>query len=368
MNTQEQNLMYVNSQSLGNMDSIIEYQRLTINNRIGEYLKSHSINMKRNEVLHLKEKDLIKVWKKLESKYESYMTNDSTLLLLDDNFIAECWWIYSSSHHGFNLNVSSNSIDKCLEYLEEIKEILQEFLIDNSVIEYSILQYQNSETINETFYHDTLEMKFNPLAVPFVENVDKYIENFLNSKAPILVLQGEPGTGKTTFSKQILKTMKEKVLQKEEHFKALYSFDESVFLISDFYKKIIYDDYDVLVLEDINQVIHKNQYIEGEFNTINKFLSVTDGLISKYKKIIITTNIDSKHQINTALTRPGRCFDVLNFRKLEGIEIDNLCDDCAQGLDLPVESINVSEFYAKCDDEQNSDLIRDDIGFRVTKR
>ena len=363
MNSQQHNLMHVNSQNLGNMDSLVEYQRLTINNRIGEYLKTHSVNMKKNEVLHLKEKDLVKVWKKLESKYESYMTNESNLLLLDDNFIAECWWIYSSSHHGFNLNVSSSSIDKCLQYIDEIKETLKEFLVDEDVVEYSILQYQNGETLNETFYHDTLDIDFNPLAVPFIDDVDKYINNFLDSKAPLLILQGEPGTGKTTFSKQILKTLKKRVLQKESHFKALYSFDESVFVISDFYKKIIYDDYDVLVLEDINQVIHKNEDIKGEFNTINKFLSVTDGLISKYKKIIITTNIDSKHQLNTALIRPGRCFDVLNFRKLEGGEIDNLCDNCAQELDLQIESINLSEFYAKCSDEQNSNITNSKIGF-----
>ncbi|MEA2018008.1 MAG: hypothetical protein U9N59_06135, partial [Campylobacterota bacterium] len=98
-------------------------------------------------------------------------------------------------------------------------------------------------------------------------------------------------------------------------------------------------------------------------NPLNKFLSITDGLISKYKKIIITTNIESPNQLQPALIRPGRCFDVLNFRNIEGVEIDNLCDSCARDLDLQIESINLSEFYAKCNNEQNSDLVRNRVGF-----
>ncbi|MEA3512695.1 MAG: ATP-binding protein [Campylobacterota bacterium] len=365
MNDQQQNLMHISSPNIGYMDSLQEYQKLEFNNRIGEYLKTNSINSKISTTIYIKTIELDKVWQKLQLKYELFTLNTQRVIIVANNFLAELWWQYSSSHIGIGLNVSAKTILESIKYIDEIKLYLKEFLISESTIEYTVLQYENAETLNETFYHDTLDIEFNPLAVPFIDDVDSYIENFLNSKAPILILQGEPGTGKTTFSKHILSKMKDRVLKTDIAFKALYSFDENIFAVSDFYKRIIYDEYDVLILEDINQVIHKNQYIEGELNPINKFLSVTDGLISKYKKIIITTNIQSKQQLNQALTRPGRCFDVMSFRKLEGVEIDNLCDDCAKDLDLQLESINVSEFYAKCDDEQNSDLTQNDIGFKV---
>ncbi len=363
MTNTKNNLMHISSPNIGNMDTVYEYQKLALNNKIGEYLKHHDIKMRKSITLNFKSRQLENIWEKLELKFELYMSSSTRILIITDNYLAELWWQYDSSYTGISLSVSSNSISNCNKYIDEIKDYLKDDLISDSVVEYTILQYENSETINDTFYQDTIDIEFNPLAVPFVEDTDQYISNFLNSKAPILILQGEPGTGKTTFTKQILKKMKDKVLKDNDNFNALYSFDENIFYVSDFFKRIIYDDYDVLVLEDINQILHKSQDETGSLNPLNKFLSVTDGLISKYKKIIITTNIESKAQLNQALTRPGRCFDILNFRKLEGVEIDNLCDSCATDLNLQTESINVSEFYAKRNGEQNSNLTCSKIGF-----
>ena len=53
----------------------------------------------------------------------------------------------------------------------------------------------------------------------------------------------------------------------------------------------------------------------------------------------------------------------MKFRRLEGVEIDNLCDDCAKDLDLQIESINLSEFYAMCNNEQNKKINNNKIGF-----
>jgi hypothetical protein len=281
-------------------------------------------------------------------------------MIIEDSFIATLDWNYDSTHTGVNVSISSKSIKGCLEYIEKIKSYLSEFLVDDKSVQYSILQYENG-IVNETNYQDTIDIDFNPLATPFIDDVENYIENFLNSKAPVLILQGEAGTGKTTFIKKILQTMQERVLKQRDEFRVTYSFDENVFYSSDFYKQLIFDDYDVQVYEDINQVLHKNQ--DAEINPINKFLSVSDGLVSKYKKIIITTNIESKHQLNPALLRPGRCFDVVEFRKLRGVEIDNLCDSCAKDLHLQIEEINLSEFYASKDGEQNSQLITSRVGF-----
>jgi Cdc6-like AAA superfamily ATPase len=44
-----------------------------------------------------------------------------------------------------------------------------------------------------------------PEAYPYIENFDSYIEAYLDHKAPVLILNGSPGTGKTRLIRYILK-------------------------------------------------------------------------------------------------------------------------------------------------------------------
>jgi len=353
------NLMQLNAPMLATLDSLSEYQQVVINDKIGE-LDKNIFQSKRTKTLKLSFKYIEEIWDVLEKDFNLYSVSEYKANIIEDDFLVSLDWYYDSTHKGFAMAILAPSIKQCNNVIADIESSLSSYLVTDKSISYSILQYDNG-AMNETNYQDILDVEFNPLATPFIEDVDKYIENFLNSKAPLLILQGEAGTGKTTFVKQILKTMQEKILKEKEGLKVTYSFDENIFYSSDFYKQLIYDDYDVQVYEDINQVIHKNQ--EQEINPINKFLSITDGLVSKYKKIIITTNIESKYQLHPALLRPGRCYDVIEFRELKGVEIDNLCDSCAKDLYLQTESINLSEFYAKKDGLHNSKLTLSKVSF-----
>jgi len=360
---EQRNLMYIPSNNIGSMDTTRAYQQLFLNNIIGEPSNNDLMKAHREKVVNFEVDDIADIWVVLEAKYNLYSTSEYKATIVEKEFIAVINWQYQSSYIGLTLRVLSKNISSCEKYIEDIELTLFDLIVvDEALISYTILQNDNSEIINEIYYQDSIEVDFNPLATPFIEDVDVYIENFLNSKAPVLILQGEPGTGKTTYIKYLLQAMQEKQQSKRNDFNAMYSFDENIFYLSDFYKRIIYDEYDVLVLEDINQVLHKNQD-EDRLNPINKFLSVTDGLISKYKKIIITTNIESKQNLNPALLRPGRCYDVIPFRKLEGIEIDNLCESVDEDLNLKAGSINLSEFYAKCNNEQNTQVTSSRVGF-----
>jgi ATP-dependent 26S proteasome regulatory subunit len=49
---------------------------------------------------------------------------------------------------------------------------------------------------------------------------------------------------------------------------------------------------------------------------MHRFLNVGDGLISmKGKKLIFSTNLPSINDIDSALIRPGRCFDIISFQQ-----------------------------------------------------
>jgi SpoVK/Ycf46/Vps4 family AAA+-type ATPase len=358
---QEINLLHLSSPDISKLDSIDEYQRVYINHLIGEHIKNKSLKARKLITINLKLDDVLSFWKHIENQYNLYSLGEYAGFIIENEFIASLNWNHESTSTGMLLHISSNSINDCEKYINEVKDYISDFLVIEDTIEYSVLLTQGMD-LKRIHYQDTVNSTIEHSAFPFIEDIDSYIDQYLNSKAPILLLHGEPGTGKTTFSKYVLHKMKEKIATKKEKMKALYSFDQDVFLSSEFFSMLIYDDYDVLVLEDMNDVIHVN-YEYGATNPIKNFLSLTDGIISKYKKVIITTNIESKNQLDEILLRPGRCFDIVNFRKLEGIEIDNLCDNYAQDLELSVESINLSEFYAKCNNDKNSQLIDRKIGF-----
>lgn len=354
------NLMELNSPNIGTMGSVYDYQKLHLNNLIGEKLKSGIAQQSKYEYINLEFELRDEVHEVLEENFNFFKVNRSDGYIVEDEFIADFVWQYESNNIGYSLTVLAKTLKECNTYIYKIKQVLSKFVLNKPLTTFEVIQYKNNEELSNVVYKDSINIDFNPTAIPFIEDTDKYIDDFLNSKAPILILQGKPGTGKTTFSKQILKKMQDKKVNND--LEVIYSFDEAVFYTTGFFNKIVYHDYDVLVLEDFNTSIHKNQDEQGA-NPLNKFLSVTDGLLSKYKKIIITTNIESKSQLQPALIRPGRCFDVLHFRNLEGVEIDDLCDSCARDLDLQVESISASEFYAKCNGEQNSSIERNRVGF-----
>ncbi|MDF1878442.1 AAA family ATPase [Sulfurimonas sp. SAG-AH-194-C20] len=355
------NLLHINSINISALDSLLEYQRVYINNILGA-INPELMRARTNKIINCKVETPQQIWETLENAYNFYSTGNYAGVIIEEEFIVTVDWSFESTTVGLNVSVTSKSISKANEAIATIEQTLSEYLVEDALAMYTILMTNGSDKLTQTYYQDVNAVEFNHVALPFIDDVDAYIESYLNSHAPLLILQGEAGTGKSTFVKKLLSVMQTKVMQKHNDFKVTYSFDEEIFFCNDFYARIIYDDYDVLVLEDINQVILKNQD-EGGIDPINKFLSVTDGIISKYKKIIITTNIESRQYINPLLQRPGRCYDVIPFRSLEREEIDDLCDSCAPELNLQTESINVSEFYARCNSERNTKLIQTRVGF-----
>ena len=356
------NLIELQSQSIATLETIGDYHKLFLNARVGEISTKNRLKTQRIKVLNFQVENLDKIWEVLDVEYECYGIGKYSMHILEDDFIAAFNWLYQATYVGMRLTVLAKDIKHADSVIARVEKSLENFLVKKDMVFYTILQNDDTQELNETIYNDVIDVDFNPLALPIIENVDAYIEEFLTSKAPLLILQGEAGTGKTTFVKYILQTMQKRLKPTKKEFNVTYSFDESIFFLSDFYRRIIYDDYDVLVLEDINQILVKNTD-EGVLNPVNKFLSVTDGLVSKYKKIIITTNIESKHQLAPALLRPGRCFDTLAFRKLEGEEIEKLSKCYEKDMDTQVKEINLSEFYAKIESARNTKLLSYQLGF-----
>ena len=77
---------------------------------------------------------------------------------------------------------------------------------------------------------------------------------------------------------------------------------------------------------------------------MNRFLSVGDGLVTtKGKKIIFSTNLENLDSVDSALIRPGRCFDVLQFGKLKTEQANKLCNKL--GLEPVNKDTTVAEIF-----------------------
>ena len=230
--------------------------------------------------------------------------------------------IYSTQNNFEEMvNVFCENLDKSEQHHVKLKWY---FLSENNKIEYM-------ESIVEEKNPPFTEM------YPFLndETLHDYYERYQNSSASILLLQGPPGTGKTTFIRGLLQHTKKN---------ALLTYDDAL-LRSDNFLQLFLKDKDVnyLIFEDADAYLTAR---ESGNKMIHKFLNAGDGLISvPNKKIIFTTNLQSVVDIDSALTRPGRCFDILQFRNLTKHEAIKVAQIQGGDIELQEKDYTIAEIF-----------------------
>lgn len=143
-------------------------------------------------------------------------------------------------------------------------------------------------------------------AYPWLKkDIEEYIHEYLNSQASVLILIGPPGTGKTTFIKNLI------------HLSggdAKVTYDEKVMSDDALFANFIHGNERFMIMEDADTFLKSR----ADGNTMmHRFLNVSDGLVSaEGKKLVFSTNLPSIRDIDSALMRPGRCFDVVTFTSL----------------------------------------------------
>lgn len=144
---------------------------------------------------------------------------------------------------------------------------------------------------------------------PFLgeEKLTDYYDRYLNSTASILLLIGPPGTGKTTFIRGLLDYAKAS---------AVVTYDPNILEKDGVFADFLEDDEcSIMVLED------SDAFLSARTNgntMMHRFLNVSNGLVTaKGKKMIFSTNLPSVRDVDSALTRAGRCFDIVKFDLLQ---------------------------------------------------
>ena len=172
----------------------------------------------------------------------------------------------------------------------------------------------------------TKEWDIDRVYYPWIEtDLKSYYQAFLDSKAQILVTFGPPGTGKTSFIRDLICEM---------NLNAFISYDMKVLTSDSTFVRYLTDSiFDAIIIEDADELLTSAR---GDSNKIiAKILNISDGLIKlPRKKLIFSTNLSKVSDIDSAIIRPGRCFDVMEFRTLNKIEAEAVC--VKLGIELPI--------------------------------
>jgi len=219
------------------------------------------------------------------------------------------------SYVSFSVNSNSTTVRAFgdANFAESVIETTEDaFDVVTSYIEW--IYSSDGNSVNVPLNRDRLPV---PEMYPFLgeESLESYYERYMASSANILLLIGPPGTGKTTFIRGLLS---------HTNSSAMVTYDAAILEKDYLFARFIEDDADVMVLEDSDAFLKSR----SDGNTMmHRFLNVGDGLVTtKGKKMVFSTNLPSIRDIDSALVRPGRCFDILTFDQLTLVQAQALAD------------------------------------------
>jgi hypothetical protein len=233
--------------------------------------------------------------------------------------------IEKETDNYISYNVNSNTTDVRASGDEAFVELIvalveSKFSVVTSYIEW--IYSGDGNSVNVPLNRERLPVDE---MYPFLngESLDSYYKRYMESSANILLLIGPPGTGKTTFIRGLLA---------HTDTSAIVSYDANILDKDGFFARFIEDDASIMVLEDSDAFLKSR----SDGNTMmHRFLNVGDGLVTtKGKKMVFSTNLPSIRDIDSALVRPGRCFDIVTFDLLTVAEAQALATKL--GVTLPV--------------------------------
>ena len=163
-----------------------------------------------------------------------------------------------------------------------------------------------------------------------------YYDSFINSSASILLLIGPPGTGKTTFIRGMLQHAKKS---------AVVTYDPAILAKDYVFAQFVEGDRSFMVIEDADNFLSARA--NGN-DMMHKFLNVGDGLVTiTNKKMIFTTNLPSIKDVDSALIRPGRCFDIIKFDHMNQQQAQALADKVGVTLDSKRDKWTLADVFHK---------------------
>jgi hypothetical protein len=295
------------------------------NDIIHDLIKKHSISNSIEFEIKLIKKILnnkLEFINKLGNKILLYRKEEDNGVVFNylvdaDNYFFHLKFITNKNNVILYFTVFGNNDFDTEKFKLKVYEVFKDYLLSLDLSMINILYYLIDKTgcPSNIGITEKVETEIKKENYPFIKDIDKLIEDYSNSKSSILFLVGSPGTGKTRFIRYLLS----KMYDQEEDGYIYYTSDKTVIEHGGIFTNFLQNNADIMVLEDFD--FHLNSRKEG--NTVMyHLLGLSDGLIQSFnKKIIISTNLSNLQNIDEAVKRKGRCFDILDFRLLQWDEV-----------------------------------------------
>jgi hypothetical protein len=197
--------------------------------------------------------------------------------------------------------------------------------------------YSSGHSTQRKVFQVNKTWDIHPSFYPWItKSLPEYYKAFMESNAQILVLWGPPGTGKTSWLRDMICEM---------NLNAFISYDTKVLTSDSTFVSYLLDPlFNAIILEDADDFLTATRSDNDKL--ISKILNISDGLIKlPQKKLIFSTNLPSVAQIDKAIIRPGRCFDVMEFRKLTHAEAKAAADHLGVNLESNKHAYTLAELF-----------------------
>lgn len=183
--------------------------------------------------------------------------------------------------------------------------------------------------------------KIHPEMYPIIDNLDDWISGFFESTANSLILIGDPGAGKSALINEII--LRARKTTQVVFDKEVMKTDQ---LYTNFINKTMREDGGLMVMEDADTILTERVVTNNE--TMSRLLNLSDGIVdTSGAKFIFSANISNKEDIDKALTRPGRCYDIVEFRPLTRAEAEVAAKAVGRELQGDKDEYTVAEIYTQ---------------------
>lgn len=219
---------------------------------------------------------------------------------------------------------------KSLEIVKKINDIyLKTSKEERETFNISLHSYYLDETNRIRWSENLLCDEFVPKKyyIPYIDT-DEMFDQFFNGDENILILVGKSGVGKSKLASLGMKWLSEN----RNNTAVVASVKNPEILASEeFWISIKNENTDLVLLDDLDFMLNSRTDERSQSDVLkNKFLSsfltFTDGFRKNKIKFIITTNQEFK-DIDNAILRKGRLFDVLELRDLTFDEAKEVCKE-----------------------------------------
>lgn len=275
--------------------------------------------------------EIEKVFGKINQFDYSRNANNVNIELVSDRIIGTVGGNIDSLYVEFKFKTEEDRYEAFQVYNMFLKEETSV-----QIFSYSYSMYGGELSDSVKIFDDSQLENISNSFYPYID-VPVMFDQFFMGSENILLLVGEPGLGKSKLSTAALKyalqnpdkipydKMADDPGLESQYISVAFVKSTEVLANDNFWRTMaqttpdfcIIDDLDYMLTSRDAEVMSHDDMLKNAF--LNQFLSYTDGVEKNKTKFIITTN-QHYNEIDTAVLRKGRLFDILELRKLSSDE------------------------------------------------